>query len=113
MPPFGKSSSDNAATRHAITALAMSGDRAAFSLIYGLYHKQFLKLAFRLCGDHAAAQDITQNTAIIMARKIERLRAPEAFPAWGYPLSAFARKIIFAAINAAAIWWRFTTAYQN
>jgi len=89
MPPSGKSKADNAATRNAITALAMSGDRAAFSLIYGLYHKQFLKLAFRLCGDHAAAQDITQNAAIIMARKIERLRAPEAFPAWGYRIIRF------------------------
>jgi len=89
MPQSGKPKADNAATRHGITALAMSGDRAAFSLIYSLYHQQFLKLAFRLCGDYAAAQDITQNAAITMTRKIERLQAPEAFPAWGYRIIRF------------------------
>lgn len=89
MPRSDHSKADNAAMRHAVTSLAISGDRAAFSLIYGLYHERFVRLAFRLCGDHAAAQDITQNAAIIMARKIGRLRRPEAFPAWGYRIIRF------------------------
>ena len=84
MSKSDKTSRTHRLTHLAITALAMSGDREAFSLIYALHHKGFLRLAFRLCGDHHAAQNITQNAAITMARKIESLKDPAAFSPWGY-----------------------------
>jgi len=50
-----------------------------------VHHKGFVRLAYRLCGDHHAAQDITQDAAVVMARKINSLKDPEAFAAWGKP----------------------------
>lgn len=95
MPRHNGSDMHKAETRLALTSLAMSGERAAFSLIYEIYHQGFLKLAYRLCGDHHAAQDITQEAAITMARKITRLRNPEAFSAWGYQIIRYRTKDYF------------------
>jgi len=80
---------DSPSTRSALTALAVAGDQEAFSLIYAVHHKAFLRLAFRLCGNHHTAQDITQEAAITMARKIGGLKNPAAFSAWGYRIIGY------------------------
>ena len=75
---------DTPQLRRALTALASAGDREAFECLYALNHPKFIRVAYRLCGDHEAAKDIVQDAAIIMARKIRRLKDPSAFTPWGY-----------------------------
>jgi len=95
MSGLGKSQRDHPATRYALASLAMSGDRDAFSLIYAVHHKGFVRLAYRLCGDHHTAQDITQDAAVVMARKINSLKDPEAFAAWGYRIIRYRTQDFF------------------
>jgi len=75
---------DQPEVRRALASLAMAGDQDAFECLYALAHPNFIRLAYRLCSDMDAARDIVQDAAIIMARKINRLKDPSAFTAWAY-----------------------------
>lgn len=74
---------DRIEMRRALAALAIEGDAHAFECLYSMTHPTFIRVAFRLCGDPEAARDIVQEAAIVMARKIRRLKNPSAFIAWG------------------------------
>ena len=82
--PEGQKHKDTPQIRCALAAMASVGDRDAFENLYALAHPNFIRLAYRLCGDRDAARDIVQDAAIIMVRKIEQLKDPSAFMAWGY-----------------------------
>ena len=79
----GRLHSDTPEVRRALAELAVAGDMNAFACLYSLCHAGFVRIAYRLCGDPDAARDIVQEAAITMSRKIEGLKDPSAFRAWG------------------------------
>jgi len=66
--------------------LAMEGDRRALDLLYRRWHPKLLKQAYRLMGNPDEARDVMQETALVIARDIHRLRDPARFSAWAYTI---------------------------
>ena len=66
--------------------LAMDGDRHAFDLLYRRWHPKLLKLAYRLTRHADDARDVLQDSALMMARDIHKLRDPARFSAWAYTI---------------------------
>jgi RNA polymerase sigma-70 factor, ECF subfamily len=54
------------------------GDREAFLALYRRYQDVVYGFAFQMCGSQPAAEDITQETFLGLARKAPRYRASEA-----------------------------------
>ena len=54
--------------------LAMEGDKDAFTLLYRRWHPKLLKLAIRLTRHTDDARDVMQDTALVIARDIHKLR---------------------------------------
>ncbi|MEP6343297.1 MAG: RNA polymerase sigma factor [Maricaulaceae bacterium] len=75
---------DTRDVRRALAAMAATEDAAAFACLYSLCHAEFVRLAYRLCGNQEAARDIVQEASITMSRKIGGLKDPSAFNAWAY-----------------------------
>jgi len=67
-------------------ALAIAGDKRAFSLLYKRWHPRFLRFACRLSGNTDEAQDILQDAAIKIAGNIHKLQHPARFSAWAYTI---------------------------
>ena len=66
--------------------LSMDGDKRAFDLLYRRWHPKLLKLACRLMGNPDVARDVMQETALVIARDIHKLRDPARFSAWAYTI---------------------------
>jgi Sigma-70 region 2 len=54
------------------------GDRDAFVTLYGRYQDVVYGFAYQMCGNQTAAEDITQETFLALARAALRYRASEA-----------------------------------
>jgi RNA polymerase sigma-70 factor (ECF subfamily) len=65
-----------------VVALAMSGDDGAFGELVRRRQKRVRDLLRRLCGDHALADDLAQQTFVQAWRGIRALRDPGAFGGW-------------------------------
>ncbi len=65
-------------------ALAMEGDKQAFTLLYQRWHPRLLRHARRLVGHPDAVQDVMQDAAMAIARNIHRLKNPDSFGPWAY-----------------------------
>ncbi len=65
-----------------VVVLAMTGDDAAFSELVLRRQKQVRDLLRRLCGDHALADDLAQQTFVLAWRRLPSLREPGAFGGW-------------------------------
>jgi DNA-directed RNA polymerase specialized sigma24 family protein len=73
-------------TNEASTVLAaISGDAAAFTLLFRRYHPMIYAYSYRLCLDAAEAHDIAQETFIKAARALPEYRPTCAFPALALP----------------------------
>ncbi|HEY5723684.1 MAG TPA: RNA polymerase sigma factor [Allosphingosinicella sp.] len=78
-----------------LVASARAGDRRAFELLAGRWHRKLVAHAWRLSGSIEEARDAAQSAWIEIARGLRRLRDERAFPAWAYRITsrACARQI--------------------
>ena len=67
-----------------IVARAQDGDLDAFEWLVSAYQGGVFRLAFRMLGDHAEAEDVVQETFIAAWRNLPTLSAPQAFIPWLY-----------------------------
>lgn len=65
---------------------AQSGKVAAMNQLLKMWYPKFLRFSARQLNDHEAAKDVVQDTLVIVAKKIKRLRDPAAFPMWAYKI---------------------------
>lgn len=65
---------------------AAAGDRAAFETLLLRHYDTMFRFACKWCGDRDAAQDITQDAAIRLARGIGKYDGRAAFTSWLYRL---------------------------
>jgi RNA polymerase sigma-70 factor (ECF subfamily) len=61
---------------------AQAGDRTAFGELFERYERHVFSIALRRLGDHAEAQELTQDVFIQALTKLDQLRTPEAFGGW-------------------------------
>jgi RNA polymerase sigma-70 factor, ECF subfamily len=67
---------------------AQAGDRDALDHLLRGINDPLLRFVTRMTGDRTAADDILQDTLLIVARKLQWLDRPEAFRAWAYRIAA-------------------------
>lgn len=66
---------------------AQAGDRDALDRLLRAIHDPLRRFVTRLTGDRTAADDILQDTLLIVARKLPWLDRPEAFRPWAYRIA--------------------------
>ena len=64
---------------------AQAGDRDALDQLLRGIHDPLLRFVTRMTGDRTAADDILQDTLLIVARKLQMARPPRGVPAVGLP----------------------------
>lgn len=62
--------------------LAQRGDPAAFEMLYLRHSRRVYALCLRMSGNLSEAEDLTQETFIMIFRKIQSFRGESAFSAW-------------------------------
>lgn len=67
--------------------LAHQGDSAAFELIYRLHSRLVYKICRRMLRDPFEAEDLAQDTFVLLLRKIHTFRGESAFSSWLYRLT--------------------------
>jgi RNA polymerase sigma-70 factor (ECF subfamily) len=67
--------------------LAHRGDSAAFELIYRLHSRLVYKICLRMLRDPFEAEDLAQDTFVLLLRKIHTFRGESAFSSWLYRLT--------------------------
>src|SRR5579883_742497 len=65
-----------------LVALALSGDRAAFGVLYERHRPLLRGLCTRALGDAALIEDVMQEAALQALLNLGSLRRPERFGAW-------------------------------
>lgn len=66
--------------------LAQQGDRAAFETLLNNHYDTMFRFAYKWCGSHADAEDVTQQACIKLARTLTQFRFESAFTTWLYRL---------------------------
>jgi RNA polymerase sigma-70 factor (ECF subfamily) len=61
---------------------AAAGSREAFALLLERHYDQIYRLAWRLCGSRAAAEDVAQDVCVKLAAAIRGFRGESAFSTW-------------------------------
>jgi RNA polymerase sigma-70 factor (ECF subfamily) len=61
---------------------AQAGEREAFGQLLGRYERAVYAVAYRRLGNHAEAQELTQEVFVQALEKIGQLREPAAFGGW-------------------------------
>ena len=62
------------------------GDQRAFEMLATADHPRLYRVAYSVLGDHASAQDVTQQALLDIWRKMRRLRDPAKYEGWSYRL---------------------------
>lgn len=76
-------------TTHEETTLikaAQKGDRAAFETLINAHYMTIYKMAYKWIQNREAAEDITQNACIKLARSLNQFQFNAAFTSWLYRL---------------------------
>ena len=83
-PPVSPSASDilNEAIQR-----AQAGDPAAYEYLYRLHSRRVYTLCLRMVKDTAEAEDLTQETFLLLFRKIHTFRCESAFSTWLHRLT--------------------------
>ena len=63
---------------------AATGDRDAFAALLGRHYDRIFGLAFRLTGQRAEAEDLTQDICLALPAKLESYRRTARFTTWLY-----------------------------
>ena len=67
-----------------LASAAASGDRTAFGVLLARHYDRIFGLAFRLTGNRAEAQDLTQDICAALPAKLRGWRAEARFSTWLY-----------------------------
>lgn len=65
----------------------LDGDKQAFNILISKYQKRTHALAWKIIGDYHIAQEITQDTFLIVYKKLHTLRNPKQFDGWLYVIT--------------------------
>jgi RNA polymerase sigma-70 factor, ECF subfamily len=79
--------------------LAAQGDAAAFEEIHSRYHRFVYSVAFRMTGNAADAEDLTQDSFVSVLRWVGSFRGEVSFTTWLYRLVANQVKMHFRRRN--------------
>lgn len=79
-------------TEHQLIDRALEGDSAAERAIYDRHVDRIYRLAYRLSGDEALAQEFTQDTFVRAFERLDQFRRESALATWLY---AIARSVIY------------------
>ncbi|MCC6305725.1 MAG: RNA polymerase sigma factor [Rhodobacteraceae bacterium] len=63
---------------------AAGGDRAAFAALAGRHYDRVFRLAFRLTGGRAEAEDLTQDVCLALPARLAGWRGEARFTTWLY-----------------------------
>ena len=66
---------------------ARDGDRIAFECLYRLHSQRVYAVCLRMVGNTAEAEDLTQETFLLLLRKIHTFRGESAFSTWLHRLA--------------------------
>ena len=69
---------------------AASGDKAAFGALLGRHYDRLFAFSFRLTGHRAEAEDLTQDIAMALPRKLNGFRGDARFVTWLYRVAVHA-----------------------
>jgi RNA polymerase sigma-70 factor (ECF subfamily) len=69
-------------TELSLVIAAQEGDRWAFGQLAQRYERAVYATALRRLGNHAEAQEVSQEVLVRAMQKISQLRDPEAFGSW-------------------------------
>src|SRR2546421_5349323 len=76
-----------ACTEHELVAAVRRGDDRAFELLFSRYERRIAAYVAGMVGDHARAEDITQDVFISALRRIRATRRPIVFKPWIYEIA--------------------------
>jgi RNA polymerase sigma-70 factor (ECF subfamily) len=65
-----------------LVGAAQAGDREAFGELAARYERMVYAIALRRLGDHAEAQELTQEVLVKAMQKLDQLNVPAAFGGW-------------------------------
>lgn len=71
-------------TDEALARAAVDGDGAAFSALLARHYDRLFAFAYRLTGQRAEAEDLTQDICAALPAKLARFRAEARFTTWLY-----------------------------
>jgi RNA polymerase sigma-70 factor (ECF subfamily) len=66
---------------------ARDGDRTVFEFLYRLHSRRVYAVCLRMVGNSAEAEDLTQETFLLLLRKIHTFRGESAFSTWLHRLT--------------------------
>jgi RNA polymerase sigma-70 factor (ECF subfamily) len=70
-----------------IVRLAQTGDAGAFEHLYRVHSRRVYALCLRMTGNPSLAEDLTQETFLLVFRKIQSFRGQSAFSTWLHRIS--------------------------
>ena len=73
-------------TDEELARLAADGDAAAFDEIYSRHRRFVYSLAVRMTGNQADAEDLTQESFVLVLRRVGSFRGEASFTTWLYRL---------------------------
>ena len=85
-PPISPDASDELNEAEAIRR-AQAGDPAVYEYLYRLHSRRVYALCLRMVKDSAEAEDLTQETFLLLFRKIHTFRGESAFSTWLHRLA--------------------------
>ena len=74
-------------TEAEVIAKAQLGDEHCFAALYAQHKRRVFSVCLRMTGDHAQAEDFTQEAFLQLFRKIGLFRGESAFSTWLHRLS--------------------------
>ena len=72
---------------NALALAAGGGDRAAFAALIDRHYDRIFRFAWRLTGAADQAEDLAQDVAILLARRIRQFRGDAKFTTWLYQVT--------------------------
>lgn len=72
---------------NALALAAGDGDRAAFAALIDRHYDRIFRFAWRLTGAADQAEDLAQDVAILLARRIRQFRGDAKFTTWLYQVT--------------------------
>ena len=85
-PPVSTIATDKVIEAEAIQR-ARDGDRTVFEYLYRSHSRRVYALCLRMVGNTAEAEDLTQETFLLLLRKIHTFRGESAFSTWLHRLA--------------------------
>ncbi|SEW03444.1 RNA polymerase sigma-70 factor, ECF subfamily [Aliiroseovarius sediminilitoris] len=70
-----------------LAAAAVTGDRAAFAALLSRHYDRLFAFTFRMMGNRADAEDLTQDICAALPAKLKGFRAEARFTTWLYRIA--------------------------